>query len=232
MSQPDRAHRPIRSFSIRGGRTTPAQQRALDTLMPVYGLEPPEHGPGAVDFREIFGRSAPVILEIGFGNGDALVEMAQSHPQWDFVGIEVHPPGVGHLLLNLEQKGIANVRVFCTDAIGVLETGIGDGTLDKVCLYFPDPWPKKKHHKRRILQPGFIGQVAKKLKSGGIFHFATDWQDYADEALDKLEHSGYFENTAGEGSFSVRPRDRPLTKFERRGRKLNHGIWDLIMSRT
>ena len=232
MSQPDRTHRPIRSFIIRGGRITPAQQRALDTLMPVYGLDLPEHGRRTVDFGEIFGRTAPVILEIGFGNGDALLEMARSDPQCNFIGIEVHRPGVGHLLLNLEQEGIANVRVFCADAIGVLEAGIGDGTLDKVCLYFPDPWPKKKHHKRRILQPGFIGQVAKKLKSGGIFHFATDWQDYADEALDKLEHSRYFENRAGKGNFSVRPRDRPLTKFEQRGRRLNHGVWDLIMFRT
>lgn len=232
MSRVDRMHRPIRSFSIRGGRITPAQQKALDALMPVYGLDLSDYGHRIVDFGEIFGRSGPVILEIGFGNGDALLEMAQSHPECDFIGIEVHRPGAGHLLLNLEHKGVANVRIFCADAIGVLETGIGDGTLDKVCLYFPDPWPKKKHHKRRILQTGFIEQVAKKLKSGGRFHFATDWQDYADEALDKLDHSRYFENMAGEGNFSVRPSDRPLTKFEQRGRKLGHGVWDLVMSRA
>ncbi|MCY3769107.1 MAG: tRNA (guanosine(46)-N7)-methyltransferase TrmB [Gammaproteobacteria bacterium] len=232
MSQPDSARRPIRSFSIRGGRITPAQQRALDTLMPVYGLDLSDYGRRTVDFEEVFGRSGPVIVEIGFGNGDALLEMAQCHPQCDFIGVEVHRPGVGHLLLHLEQRGIANVRVFCADAIGVLETAIGDGTLDKVCLYFPDPWPKKKHHKRRILQPGFIEQTARKLKSGGIFHFATDWQDYAEEALCRLDHSPYFENLAGKGNFSVRPGDRPLTKFEQRGRKLNHGIWDLVMSRT
>jgi len=208
----------------REGRLTRSQARALETLWPRWGVEPE----GLLDPDTLFGRSAPRTLEIGFGNGESLAAMAQAAPEQDFLGIEVHRPGVGHLLLRIEELGLTNVRVICQDAVEVLERHIPDESLDRVLLFFPDPWPKKRHHKRRILKPDFIALVARKLKPGGIFHMATDWEDYAQHMLAVLEASPRFRNTAPGGGFVPRPEDRPLTRFEQRGLRLGHGVWDLV----
>jgi tRNA (guanine-N7-)-methyltransferase len=220
--------RPIRSFVKREGRLTRAQQRALDELLPHYGLEPDT----VIEPVSIFGRSAPVTLEIGFGNGESLATMAAQDPASDFIGIEVHRPGVGHLLLELEHREISNVRVFTADAIEVLECCIPDHSLGRVLLFFPDPWPKKRHHKRRIVQHDFIRQLARKLVPGGILHMATDWENYAEHMLEKMHAAPEFRNCAGNGNYSPRPAYRPVTKFERRGQRLGHGVWDLIFERV
>ena len=216
--------RTVRSYVRREGRLTRSQARALEALWPRWGVEPE----GLLDLDALFGRSAPRTLEIGFGNGESLATMAQAAPEQDFLGIEVHRPGVGHLLLRIEALGLTNVRIICQDAVEVLQRHIADEALDRVLLFFPDPWPKKRHHKRRILQPEFVALVARKLRPGGIFHMATDWEDYARQMLETMEASQQFENTAGPGRFSPRPADRPETKFERRGRGLGHGVWDLV----
>jgi tRNA (guanine-N7-)-methyltransferase len=223
------AHRPVRSFVRREGRMTPGQQRAMDRLWPSYGVE---LSPGeCLEPANVFGNDLPLVLEIGFGNGDSLAEMAAAHPQWNYLGVEVHRPGVGHLLRLLEERGITNVRVASEDAVGLLQTGLPAGSLDRVQLFFPDPWPKKKHHKRRIVQPALLDLLYRGLKPGGIFHAATDWEDYARHMLAVLEVDGRFENLAGPGAFSPRPADRPLTKFEQRGHRLGHGVWDLLYRR-
>ncbi len=208
---------------------TRAQQRAIADLWPVYGLAPDTWGP--LDFPAIFGRVAPVILEIGFGDGGALLEMARNNSTQDYIGIEVHRPGVGNLLLKLEQEQLSNVRVISEDALEVLQRRIGLNSLDNLNLFFPDPWPKKSHHKRRIVTLDFIQLVAARVKPGGVFHFATDWQPYAEEALDRIEGCHQFANQAGPGRFSPRPASRPETKFEKRGRRLGHGVWDILMRR-
>lgn len=220
--------RRIRSFVRREGRLTPGQQRALDELWPGLGLafETP------LSLTEAFGRSVPVTLEIGFGNGASLAEMAAQDPHSDFIGIEVHRPGVGRLLMELERRSIGNVRVFCHDAVEVLEDKIPDASLDRVLLFFPDPWPKKKHHKRRILQPSFVALIARKLKPGGVFHMATDWEPYARHMLEVMDASPAFVNCSGKGHYSPRPEYRPVTKFERRGQRLGHGVWDLLYRRA
>jgi tRNA (guanine-N7-)-methyltransferase len=224
----DALNRRIRSFVRRQGRLTPGQQRALETLWPKYGL--------SVDHElkpaELFGRSAPVTLEIGFGNGASLAEMAANEPDSDFIGIEVHRPGVGHLLRKLEERELGNVRVFSHDAVEILEQKVADGCLHRVLLFFPDPWPKKKHHKRRIVQPAFVALVARKLKTGGHFHMATDWQPYAEHMLTVMEASQDFINCSVNGRYSDRPEYRPVTKFEQRGQRLGHAVWDLIFRRT
>jgi tRNA (guanine-N7-)-methyltransferase len=231
MNNPDTPRKTIRSFTIRGGKLTSGQQRALERLWSLYGLgELPSDGYN-VDSEKIFGRSAPVILEIGFGDGKALLEAAKQNPQQDFIGVEVHKPGIGHLLLRLQQDNITNVRIICDDAIEVLQHGIKDESLSKVCLFFPDPWPKKKHNKRRIVQSGFIALLEQKLLPGGVFHFSTDWQEYADEALYKLDQSARLENLAGKGKFSARPDTRTETKFEIRGQRLGHAVRDIIMKK-
>lgn len=171
---------------------------------------------------------AAATLEIGFGNGEALIEMAQSSPHEDFVGIEVHKPGIGHLLLRIRDEGLQNVRVIQGDAVEVLSRSLLERQFDRICLFFPDPWPKKRHHKRRILQPYFIQLVVDNLKTGGLFHFATDWQDYACYALELLEGEVNLENIAGSG-FIQNQGLRPMTKFERRGQKLGYGVWDIIL---
>jgi len=224
----DAHHRRIRSFVRRDGRLTPGQQRALEQLWPVFGLP---FDDVQLDLKAVFGRTAPLTLEIGFGNGISLARMAADDPGSNFIGIEVHRPGVGHLLKELEKRELGNVRVFCHDAVEVLEQKIPDATLDRVLLFFPDPWPKKKHHKRRILQPPFVSLIASKLKSEGIFHMATDWQPYAEHMLEVMEGSDQFRNCAGERQFSDRPDYRPVTKFEARGRGLGHEVWDLIYQR-
>ncbi|MDH3871020.1 MAG: tRNA (guanosine(46)-N7)-methyltransferase TrmB [Gammaproteobacteria bacterium] len=220
-------NREIRSFVRREGRITRSQQRALDELWPRYGLEASQH----LDLDRLFGRRAARTLEIGFGNGASLAAMAEQEPDTDFIGIEVHRPGVGHLLLELERRGLENVRIICDDAVQVLKHCLPDATLDRVLLFFPDPWPKKRHHKRRIVQPAFIELLARKLKTGGTLHMATDWEDYAEHMLAVMEKAQGFRNCAGQGHFSPRPSYRPVTKFERRGQRLGHGVWDLLFER-
>jgi tRNA (guanine-N7-)-methyltransferase len=228
MSELSRLRRPIRSFVRREGRLTAAQARALEGLWPRFGLEP---GEDEIDFDREFGRSAPVILEIGFGNGESLATIAETHPLNNYIGIEVHRPGVGSLLLRLEERQINNVRVICQDATEVIQKNIPDNSLDAIYLFFPDPWPKKKHHKRRLVHAGFVQQLRQKLKVGGRFHMATDWQDYAEHMLSVMSTADGFTNTAASGSYCPRPDYRPETKFERRGLRLGHGVWDLVYER-
>ena len=220
--------RTIRSFVKREGRLTRAQRRALDKLLPRYGLA----ADTMIEPVAIFGHSAPLILEIGFGNGESLAAMAAQDPTSDFIGIEVHRPGIGHLLLDLERQDLVNVRVFTADAIEVLKCCIPDNILERVLLFFPDPWPKKRHHKRRIVQHEFIRQLARKLVPGGILHMATDWENYAGHMLDIMTAEPEFRNCAGKGNVSPRPAWRPVTKFERRGQRLGHGVWDLLFERV
>jgi tRNA (guanine-N7-)-methyltransferase len=214
----------IRSFIRRQGRITPGQQQAIDQLWPKYGLEPDQ----SHQFSQIFGRSAPLFLEIGFGNGETLVEMAAANPENDYLGIEVHRPGVGHLLLQLQQRELTNVRVYWHDAIDILEQQIADDSLAGIHLFFPDPWPKKRHHKRRIVRPDFITLVTRKLQQGGYFHAATDWENYAEHMIDVLAQQSILANESSGGAYCKRPDYRPITKFERRGVRLGHGVWDLI----
>lgn len=220
--------RRIRSFVRRDSRLTEGQQRAMDELMPRFGIEYAEQ---ALDLDAVFGRAAAHWLEIGCGNGDTLLAMASCHPERDFIGIEVHTPGVGRLLQGMEERHLSNIRMIRHDAIEVLEHMIPAASLDGVMLYFPDPWHKKRHKKRRIVQPAFVAEMARVLKPGGVFHLATDWEDYARQMLQVMESSAGFENMAGAGQFSPRPDDRPLTKFEQRGLRLGHGVWDLIYRR-
>jgi len=217
--------RAIRSFVLRQSRITAAQQRALQTLLPRYGLDPE---PGRFDFPLIFGRDAHRTLEIGFGNGATLLALAGAHPDQDFLGIEVHRPGIGRLLLALEAERLVNVRVVCADALEVLTHCVPDTSLDAVLAYFPDPWPKKRHHKRRLVQPEFAALVARKLKSGGQLQLATDWPDYAAHMLAVLSASPDFVNSVASDGYAPRPTERPLTKFEHRGLKLGHAVRDLV----
>ncbi len=224
--------RAVRSYVLREGRLTDGQRRALDELLPVYGIDLSSANGAHVNWRPIFARSASTRLEIGFGDGGALLEMAEKNPDCNFIGVEVHRPGIGRLLLQLQSRNINNVRVFCADGIEVLSTAIAPQALDAIYLYFPDPWPKKKHHKRRIMQTPFVNLAAERLTAAGCLHFATDWQPYSEQALEILEQSGRFENCAGTGQFSPRPPERPLTKFERRGRKLGYEVWDIVMRKA
>jgi len=214
----------IRSFIRRQGRLTPGQEIALDQHWPQYGLEPELD----YDFSQVFGRQAPLIVEIGFGNGDSLAKMAAANPDHDYIGIEVHKPGVGHLLILLHEQALTNVRVYCHDAIEILEQKIPDHSLAGLHLFFPDPWHKKKHHKRRIVRPSFVELLNKKLQVGGYFHAATDWQNYAESMLEVLSASEGLKNTSLTQDYCERPDYRPLTKFEQRGLRLGHGVWDLI----
>ncbi|MEN8180631.1 MAG: tRNA (guanosine(46)-N7)-methyltransferase TrmB [Pseudomonadota bacterium] len=220
--------RPIRSYVLRQGRMTEGQQRAFAELWPRYGLAAPDH---PLDFPGLFTNSNPVTLEIGFGNGEALAESAALHPEHNYLGIEVHGPGVGSLMLRLAEQDSSNVRILQTDAMELLRRHIAPGSLQAVLLFFPDPWPKKKHHKRRIVQPEFARLVHRALKPGGILHMATDWENYAKQMLDVLSLAAGFENVAGTGNYAPRPASRTLTKFERRGQRLGHGVWDLIFTR-
>ena len=217
----------IKSFIRRIGRMTAAQKQALDTLWEKYCLDH-EH---VCDFAEEFGRTAPIVLEIGFGNGESLAKTAAQNPDKDYIGIEVHKPGVGNLLAQLERQSISNVRVFYHDAIEVLENCIPAHSLSAVHLFFPDPWHKRKHHKRRIVRPSFVHLMAQKLVAGGYFHAATDWQHYAQHMLKILNVADQFANQSPDQSYCPRPDYRPLTKFEQRGLCLGHGVWDLIFKR-
>lgn len=214
----------IRSFIRRQGRLTPGQQHALDNLWPHYGLDPTIN----YDFKSVFGRDADLIMEIGFGNGESLLDMAIANPAHNYIGIEVHQPGVGHLLLKLEQLNVTNVRIYCHDAVDILEQRIPDNALTGVQLFFPDPWHKTRHHKRRIVNPDFVALLKRKLTVDGYFHAATDWQHYAEHMLAVLSAEPDFVNTSLNGDYCERPDYRPLTKFENRGLRLGHGVWDLI----
>lgn len=206
----------------REGRLTRAQGRALETLWPKFGVDP---GTTPLDLDLLFGRRAPRILEIGFGDGESLAELARARPECDYLGIEVHRPGIGHLLLALEKDAIGNVRIVRDDAVAVLRERIPDGSLAGVNIFFPDPWPKKRHHKRRLIQPPFVELLASKLEGGARLHLATDWEDYAAQMRETLNASPSFE----ESECSV---ERPATKFETRGRRLGHGVWDLVFIRS
>lgn len=219
--------RPIRSFVRRQGRITLAQNAALENLWPVFGLDPGL----AFNPREAFGREAPVALEIGFGNGESLAQMAAAAPEKDFLGIEVHRPGVGHLLLRVQELGLRNVRVYCADAVEILRERIAENSLDGIQVFFPDPWHKKRHHKRRLINHEFVALLADRLKPGGVLHCATDWEHYAEQMLEVLEAAPGLRNLAGQGNFSERPAYRPLTKFETRGQRLGHGVWDLLFGK-
>lgn len=226
---PEAAARVLRSFVQRAGRLTPAQQRALDQLWPAYGLEI-AHGP--LDAPTRFGRTAPRVLEIGFGNGDALIHGARHSPERDFIGIEVHKPGVGRALNAIESNALTNVRIYAEDAVEVLKHCIGEAALDEVRVYFPDPWHKKRHIKRRLVQPGFVELLASRIAPGGLLHLATDWEPYAQQMWEVMDASTHFRNTEGRGGHVPRPDWRPETHFERRGIKLGHGVWDLLYRRT
>ena len=224
--------REIRSYILRAGRMTQGQQQAMDELYPQFGLDISDFDGGRLDCSQVFGNSRPVAVEIGFGDGEALVEMAVANPHINYIGIEVHPPGVGHLLLRIREIELGNVRMFRDDAVAVIRDCIQENSVDLFCMYFPDPWPKKKHHKRRLLQSGFADLLRDRLKPGGHFHFATDWEEYAMHALECLEDCRELQNVAGAGNYSSRPESRPLTKFERRGQKLGHAVFDIIMQKT
>ena len=221
----DSPRRTIRSFVKREGRLTNGQQQALDKLWPKYGID---YQPQLIDLNTIFGRQCERILEIGFGNGESLWQMACQQPEKDFIGIEVHRPGVGRLLAKIEASNLHNIKLICHDAVDVLKQQIADHSLDRVQLFFPDPWHKKKHHKRRIVQHEFAELVAQKLKPNGIFHLATDWQDYAEHMVAVLNNCDRLQNLSPQCDFVPRPDERPLTKFEQRGQRLGHGVWDLF----
>lgn len=221
--------REIKSYVMRAGRMTPGQQRGIEQGMPKFGLQLTD---GMQDFDRVFGRQAPRSLEIGFGMGQSLLEMAQAAPEQDFIGIEVYQAGVGALLNGLLASNINNVRVYNCDALDVLKKAVPDASLDRVMLFFPDPWHKSRHHKRRIVQPDFARLVCSKLKVGGIFHLATDWQPYAEHMLEVLNATPGFTNLSAEQTWVPRPAERPMTKFEQRGERLGHGVWDLKFSRT
>ena len=223
------SHRSIRSFVIRAGRTTGAQQRALETLWPHFGL--PYQGE-PIDLATVFGRSpveAPKILEIGFGMGETSARISAENPHNDYLGIEVHTPGVGALLLKIEELNLKNQRIIQHDAHEVLENMITPGSLGGVHIFFPDPWHKKRHHKRRLVQPPLVALLASRLAPGGYVHCATDWEEYAHQMLAVLSGESSLQNTAAD--FAPRPEYRPLTKFENRGLRLGHGVWDLVFRR-
>jgi tRNA (guanine-N7-)-methyltransferase len=213
---------------MRAGRITQAQQRALDSLWPQYGLA---FTPALLRLDVAFARKAPISLEIGFGNGDNLLALAAAHPERNYLGVEVHRPGVGRLLLGLEERRLTNVRVCCHDVVEVLTWQVAAQTLDEVLILFPDPWPKKRHHKRRLVQAAFVELVSDRLCSSGVLRFATDWQPYADAALEVLNGNPQLRNLAADGTFVPRPAERDPTRFERRGERLGHGVWDLAFER-
>ena len=223
---PDPAHRVVRSFVLRQGRMSPAQQRALDTLLPRFGIS---FAPTPIVPSAVFGRVAPVMLEIGFGMGETTAAIAAAHPHHDFLGVEVHGPGVGALLNRVAAAGLTNVRVIQHDAVEVVTQMIPSASLAGIHVYFPDPWPKKRHHKRRLLQPAFVHALARRLEGGGYLHAATDWNDYAQEILATFTAEPLLENTVAD--FAVRPDWRPQTKFEARGLKLGHDVHDLLFRR-
>jgi tRNA (guanine-N7-)-methyltransferase len=221
--------RPVRSFVLRAGRLTEGQKRALDELWPLYGID---EGENQINLDDLFGNDHPVIMEIGFGNGDATWQMAAAHQEENYLGVEVHRPGVGHLLLKLEDNGISNVRIACEDAVELLRKRIPRDSLAGVRIYFPDPWPKKRHHKRRIIQAPFIELLAEKMQTAGILHMATDWEQYAEHMLEVMHNSQEFVNLSPDGTACPKPEWRPATKYEKRGERLGHGVFDLVFRRA
>ncbi|HQU47674.1 MAG TPA: tRNA (guanosine(46)-N7)-methyltransferase TrmB [Casimicrobiaceae bacterium] len=220
-------HRPVRSFVLRQGRLSPAQARALQTLAPRWCLP---FAPAPIDFARTFGRRAPVVLEIGCGMGETTAAIAAAHPDFDYLGIEVHGPGVGALLNRIEQGALSNLRVIQHDAVEVVDAMIAPASLAGIHVYFPDPWPKKRHHKRRLLKPVFVRELASRLAPGGYLHAATDWQPYAEDMLATFAAEPLLANTAP--GYAPRPDWRPQTKFESRGVKLGHAVFDLLFRRT
>lgn len=221
-------HRKVRSYVLRKGRLTIAQQNALDELWPHYGIE---NRQTVLDFNDHFDREADVIVEIGFGNGESTWQMAQQEADKNFIGIEVHEPGVGQLLMKLEEHGIENVRVACEDAVTFFQNRIKTGSLTGVRIYFADPWPKKRHHKRRIIQAEFVNVLARCMARESILHLATDWQPYADHVLEVMQASPDFINLSLTGDYCERPAWRPYTKYEQRGERLGHQVRDLLYQR-
>jgi tRNA (guanine-N7-)-methyltransferase len=219
----ERQRRTVKSFVLRQGRVSNAQQRAWDTLFPRFGVA---FSDSLLDARSVFGRSAPLIVEIGSGMGETSITIAKAHPENDYVAIEVHLPGVGSLLKSIDEEGLGNLRVIRHDAVDVLEKMIPDASLAGLHIFFPDPWPKKRHNKRRIIQPPLVALMARKLAPGGYIHLATDWQAYAEHMLEVLSAEPSLENSAKD--YAPRPAYRPQTKFEARGLKLGHGVWDLV----
>ena len=226
---PDAPHRAIRSFVKRTGRMTSAQSRALEELWPRYGVD---YAGQRLNLDALFGRQAPRSFEIGFGDGESLVALAAAEPDRDFIGVEVHTPGVGHCLLAAVAAQLANLRVLQHDAVEVLEQSIAPGSLDEVLIYFADPWPKKRHHKRRIVQAAFASLLASRIAPNGRLRLATDWLPYAEWMRDVLDAHPDFHNAAGDAGYVPRPRARPVTKFERRGTRLGHEVRDLEYVRT
>ncbi len=219
-------HRPIRSFVLRQGRVSNAQRRAHETLLPQYGIP---FADDLLDLDQVFGRSAPKFLEIGFGMGETTAAIAQAHPQIDYLAIDVHTPGVGSLLKLIEESGLTNLRIIQHDAVEVLQRMLPPECLDGAHIFFPDPWPKARHHKRRLIQPQFIALLSERLKHGGYVHVATDWEEYAQQILQVLSDEPQLANTAAD--YAPCPAYRPSTKFEQRGLKLGHGVWDLVFRR-
>ncbi|MDE1461662.1 tRNA (guanosine(46)-N7)-methyltransferase TrmB [Spartinivicinus poritis] len=220
--------RQVKSYVLRAGRMTVGQQRGWDDVWPELGLTIDS---GVQIMDELFGRKAPLVLEIGFGMGLSLLQMAEQEPEKNFIGIEVHRPGVGSLLNEAQKAGLTNLRVYCDDAVEILKHCIPDESIDRLQLYFPDPWHKKRHHKRRIVQPAFVQVLRAKLKMNGLFHMATDWENYAEHMLEVMQQAEGFENTSTQNDYVTRPDYRPITKFEKRGARLGHGVWDLIFKR-
>ena len=216
----------IRSFVLRQGRVSNAQQRYYDEMMAKIGIP---YAASLLDLDAVFGRSAPHILEIGFGMGETSAAIAEANPQNDYIGVEVHTPGVGSLCKLIAEKNLANQRIIQHDAVEVLRDMVSEGSLDGVHIFFPDPWPKARHHKRRLIQPSLVATLARRLKPGGYIHCATDWENYAEQMLDVLSAEPSLENTAD--GYAPRPDYRPLTKFEQRGIRLGHGVWDLVFRR-
>lgn len=217
----------IRSFVLRQGRLSNAQRRACELLLPKYGIPFSED---LLDLNQIFGRQAPKILEIGFGMGESTATIAQAHPENDYLGVEVHTPGVGSLLNQIEQFELTNLRIIQHDAVEVLQHMLPPACLNGIHIFFPDPWPKAKHHKRRLIQPALVARLCTHLKPGGYIHAATDWEDYAVQILHVLNQEPQLSNTTN--NYAPRPNYRPLTKFEQRGLKLGHGVWDLVFQRN
>jgi tRNA (guanine-N7-)-methyltransferase len=221
--------RRIKSFVLRTGRMTDGQRRAYEINLAVLGLQ---RSDGMQNFETTFARSAPVVLEIGFGMGDSLAEMATNAPDHDFIGVEVHTPGVGRLMFLVQEAGLKNVRTYEDDAVEVLAQCIPDDSLSRVQIYFPDPWHKLRHRKRRLIQAPFVEALRSKLKIGGVIHFATDWQNYAEHMMAVMSDAEGYSNMAGVSQYSPRPDHRPITKFEKRGERLGHGGWDLLFTKT
>lgn len=220
--------RKVRSFVKREGRLTKGQAAALERSWPTMGLT---HSQGLLNLSEVFGRDAPTVFEIGFGMGRSLVAMAKAASEKNFIGIEVHRPGVGACLLEAEEAEVSNLRVYEHDAVEVLADCIADGSLATVQVFFPDPWHKKRHHKRRLIQPEFVDLLRKKLAIGGVLHLATDWENYAEHMLEVMQAAPKWRNLSADNTYVPRPEERPLTKFEQRGERLGHGVWDLKFER-